>query len=98
MPKSVLQSNWYYGESFDPDTQKAVQTYLDFDKAGFEQIPTGSNWSNDVNFKNTVGFCKERLSPTLLKGFLMTPWFFTLPEWQHKNLQAIGQVEEMIKG
>ena len=98
MPKSVLQSNWYYGESFDPDKQKAVKTYLDLDKAGFEQIPTGSNWSNDVNFKNTVSFCKERLSPNLLKGFLMAPWFFTLPEWEKKNVQAIGQVEEMVKG
>jgi len=33
-----------------------------------------------------------------LKGFLMAPWFFTLPEWQEKNLQAIAQVEACIKG
>jgi hypothetical protein len=25
------------------------------------------------------------------------PWFFTLPEWQNKIMQAISQVEEMIK-
>lgn len=96
MPKSVLQSNWYYGATFEPEKQKHVQAYLDLDKAGFEQVPTGSNWGNDVNFKGTVEFCRQKLAPERLKGFLMAPWFFTLPAWQDKNLQAIGQVEAMI--
>ena len=98
MPKSVLQSNWYYGNAFDPENQKYVKTYLDLDKAGFEQMPTGSNWGNDVNFKGTVGFCRKHLAPERLKGFLMAPWFFTLPEWQEKNIQAIEQVEAEMKG
>ena len=97
MPKSVLQSNWYYGAGFDPAKEKYVQAYLDLDKAGFDQVPTGSNWSSDANFKGTVGFCKQNLAPERLKGFLMAPWFFTLKEWQEKNLQAIAQVEEMIR-
>lgn len=98
MPKTVLQSNWYYGASFDPAKQKAVKAYLDLDRAGFDQVPTGSNWSNDVNFKGTVSFCRNRLSQMHLKGFLMAPWFFTLPEWREKNLAAIGQVEAAIRG
>lgn len=93
MPKSVLQSNWYYGASFDPAKQKHVQAYVDLDKAGFEQVPTGSNWSSDVNFKGTVEFCRKNLASERLKGFLMAPWFFTLPEWKEKNMQAIAQVE-----
>lgn len=97
MPKSVLQSNWYYGAGFDPAKEKAVQAYLDIDKAGFDQVPTGSNWDSDLNFKGTVSFCRQHLAPERLQGFLMAPWFFTLPEWQHKNLQAIAQVEEMIR-
>ena len=96
MPKSVLQSNWYYGATFEPAKQVAVQSYLDLDQAGFEQIPTGSNWSNDTNFKGTVAYCRKNLSPQRLKGFLMAPWFFTLKAWQEKNLQAIEQVAEMI--
>jgi hypothetical protein len=96
MPKSVLQSNWYYGASFDAAKQKYVQTYIDLDKAGFDQVPTGSNWSTDVNFKGTVEFCKKNVAPERLKGFLMAPWFFTLPEWKEKNLQAIAQVAEVI--
>ncbi len=96
MPKSVLQSNWYYGASFEAAQQKHVQTYIDLDKAGFDQVPTGSNWSTDVNFKGTVDFCKKNLASERLKGFLMAPWFFTLPEWKEKNLQAIAQVAEAI--
>jgi hypothetical protein len=97
MPKSVLQSNWYYGTTFEPLKQVDVRTYLDLDKAGFDQIPTGSNWSNDVNFKRTVEFCRKNVAPQRLKGFLMAPWFFTLNAWQEKNLQAIGQVGGMIR-
>ena len=96
MPKSVLQSNWYYGASFDAE-DKCVQTYIDLDKNGFDQIPTGSNFASDVNFKGTVEFCRKHLSKEHLKGFLMAPWFFTLPEWQEKNLTAVAQVEEMIR-
>jgi hypothetical protein len=97
MPKSVLQSNWYYGATFEPEKSQPVKTYLDLDQAGFDQIPTGSNWSNDVNFKGTVIFCKKNISAEHLKGFLMAPWFFTIQERQEKNLQAIAQVEEMIR-
>jgi hypothetical protein len=97
MPKSVLQSNWYYGPSFEPERQAAVQAYLALERAGFEQVPTGSNWSCDVNFQGMVDFCGKHLAQERLKGFLMAPWFFTLPEWREKNLQAIAQVEQAIQ-
>jgi hypothetical protein len=96
MPKSVLQSNWYYSTAFDPAKSKYVKAYLDLEKAGFDQVPTGSNWGSDVNFKGTVAFCRQHIAPERLKGFLMAPWLFTLPKWQKKNLQAIAQVEEVI--
>ena len=96
MPKSVLQSNWYYGDSFaldDANKQRArVQAYIDLDKAGFDQIPTGSNWSNDVNFGKTVEFCEANLSKDRLLGYLTAPWVFTLPKFEAQNLRAIDQV------
>ncbi len=104
MPKSVLQSNWYYGADFDYDVLKAkgrlnhVKAYEDLDKAGFDQVPTGSNWSNDENFAGTVRHCRKVCSPDRLKGFMMAPWFFTLPGWEKKNLEAIDQVGAVIKG
>ena len=106
MPKSVLQSNWYYGASFDiepPDetgpgrnARRFVQPYIDLDKAGFDQIPTGSNWSSDLNIGGTVDFCRENISPERLKGFLIAPWYFTLPDWQWKLLDAVDQIAVKI--
>lgn len=96
MPKSVLQSNWYYGQEFDEDAQrdkKAVKGYLDLEAHGYDQIPTGSNWSNDVNFESTVRFGREHISPDRLQGFLQTVWLPTLEDFRDKHMGAIGQVK-----
>lgn len=98
MPKSVLQSNWYYGKSFEQKDHVYLRSYEILDKAGFDQIPTGSNWSCDENFQGTVDFCKKTISKERLKGFMVAPWFFTLPKFQTKNLQAIEQVAQAKKG
>ena len=96
MPKSVLQSVWYYDASFDIAELKThekeelakeprrlvnwkrVQSFIDLDKAGFEQVPCGSNWGCDENFGNLVRFCRQNLSSSLTKGFLMAPWKYTV--------------------
>ena len=62
MPKSVLQSNWYYGRNLAPEHLKAcdaqspslggprvvqVDTYRVLDEAGFDQVPCGSTYRED---------------------------------------------------
>ena len=101
MPKSVVQSNWHYGGEFDfskiTKTRAArIRIYEDFDKAGFDQIPAGSNWECDTNFASTVKYCRSVCSSEHLKGFLMTTWHFTLPQWVKKNLEAIDHVGAAI--
>jgi hypothetical protein len=102
MPKSVLQSNWYYGAGFNtvrkdgkPNTYVAAYEWLD--KAGFEQVPTGSNWSSDVNFSGTVKFCDAKFDKKLLKGYMMAPWTRTFAIHEEKSMQAIEQMEAVIK-
>ncbi|MBQ9430453.1 MAG: Tat pathway signal protein [Kiritimatiellae bacterium] len=89
-PKSVLQSNWYYdedGEGFDLSTVKKpyLKLYLELDKAGFDQIPGGSNWAssywrnkghatNKTSIGGLVKFCREHIRPEFRKGFLMGSW------------------------
>ena len=41
MPKSVLQSNWYYGAEFS-EKIGYVKAYLDLEEYGYDQVPTGS--------------------------------------------------------
>ena len=97
MPKSVLQSNWYYGSNFNVKTIKDpckpyVQLYNDLEAHGYDQIPTGSNWSNPENFELTVDYCKKVIEPSRLLGFMTAPWFPTLEPCLDKQIEAIRQV------
>ncbi|NLF12766.1 MAG: Tat pathway signal protein [Anaerolineaceae bacterium] len=91
MPKSVLQSNWYYGAEFGPELQY-VKTYVDLEKHGYDQVPTGSMWSNDVNFGGTVEFCRQYIAPERLLGFMQTVWHPTLEECRPDHVKALDQV------
>ena len=91
MPKSVLQSNWYYGDTFKDD-EKYVAAYLELEKHGYDQIPTGSNWSHPDNFEKTVAYCSARIPQPRLKGFLQTSWKPTLERCRDRHIAAIEQV------
>jgi hypothetical protein len=72
MPKSVLQSNWFYGLfSAEHEIYKTyIGAYTILEENGFDQVPTGSNYSYSHNFPDTVEFSKESIAPERLKGFL----------------------------
>jgi len=100
MPKSVLQSNWYYGKTFNPEEKNSsglyVKAYLTLEKAGFDQIPTGSNWSFNENFSSTVDFCTKNIAPERLKGFMMVPWKATVEPFRKNIEQAIDLAGDVI--
>jgi hypothetical protein len=96
MPKTVLQSNWYYGAQFD-DGVVGAKAYKDLEAHGYDQVPTGSNWSSDANFERTVDWCRQHVAPERLLGFLQTSWKPTLEERRDKHEQAIDQVGQAIK-
>ena len=94
MPKSVMQSNWYYRQWFDfesiPKERRVhLESFLTLEKAGFDQIPCGSNWACDENIAGLVRFCRKNIAPERLKGFLMTTWGATLPNHEAKLLRGI---------
>ena len=107
-PKSALQSNWYYGKDFSPWRCKfdlkeiakggwashkfAPAGYEELDKAGFEQVPTGSNWSFDTNMDLTVKFCREHIAAERLKGFMVASWMRCIPEQRDRLLASIDQL------
>ena len=107
-PKSVLQSNWNYSDldgfdlsKYKPDARrlKILKLFLDLDKAGFDQVPCGSNWKSDrykkegpaVNnsIAGLVKFCRENISAARLKGFMMAPWANCLETSNRTNLEGI---------
>jgi hypothetical protein len=102
MPKSVLQSNWYYGSEFDLNRLKEpnrtyVKLYNDLEEKGYEQVPTGSNHSVPDNFENTVAYCMKAVDPSRLTGFMTAPWRPTLPLCLDRHKEAIAQVARGIR-
>jgi hypothetical protein len=102
MPRSVLQSNWYYSSNFDMfdkngNERTYVASYEWLDKAGFDQVPTGSNFSSDLNFARTVDFCDRICDKSLLKGYMMAPWTRTFAIHEQKSNEAVDQMAEVIK-
>lgn len=95
MPKAVLQGNWYYRDEFDlaklSDTVRPrVQTYLDLDAHGYDQIPTSSNDQGiTTGIGNTVKFCSEHIDDRLLEGFLQTFWKPTIEEHRRLIMEGI---------
>ena len=94
MPKSVMQSNWYYRQWFDFETipkerRVHLESFLTLEKAGFDQIPCGSNWACEENIAGLVRFCRKNIAPERLQGFLMTTWGPTLPSCEAKLMKGI---------
>ena len=95
MPRSVLQSNWYYEDTFplpENNPLNCVRAYHWLDEMGYEQVPTGSTWSHRENYARTMEYCREHLSAQRLLGFMMTTWRPTLEAWRQTHLDAIGIV------
>ncbi len=95
MPKSVVQSNWYYGTEFNKDINY-VKAYHDLQDHGYDQIPTGSNHSSPENFRMTVEYCKKHIAKEHLLGFLQTPWRATLEDYRSHHIEAVQQVGAAI--
>ncbi len=97
MPKSVMQSNWYYDEEFNPEWDM-VRQYIDLEKHGYDQIPTGSyHFENPKSIANTVAFAEEHISRQHLKGFLQTWWKPTIEENRERILKGITLLGEARK-
>lgn len=85
MPKSVLQSNWWYKalvrEKDGSISDFHYQAYLALDKAGFEQVPTVSTiWGRADNALQTMELARTEFVPRHLKGFMTAPWRGSYPE------------------
>ena len=113
-PKSVIQSNWYYDEtngdfSLDPEKNKVwmrLAPYEHLEKAGFDQIPCGTNWVSEgrkaagVGADDVIGklvrFCRPRIAPERLLGFMMAPWARTSAEEEQFNMKAIDLLADAL--
>lgn len=96
MPKSVMQSNWYYGSDkidpalhSNPKTKAYTGAFQWLEDAGYDQIPCGSTWEKNENFPAIVEWGRTHVPQERLKGFLMTTWVLTVPQQRAQGLKAI---------
>ena len=109
MPKSVLQSNWYYCGDFNPDKKNGlypmVHAYDWLEEAGFDQVPCVSNcgdWNMlKTNPDLTANYCKKIIAPERLKGMLIAPWCCTTEDflpWIDESTDMLAAARKIIEG
>lgn len=100
MPKSVIQSNWYYRENFDlkqsnNSNVKCINAYISLEKEGYDQIPTGSHdQDNPKSIGNTVEFCSQHIDDKRLIGFLQTLWMPLIEKFRPPIIRGIDLIGE----
>lgn len=96
MPKSVVQSNWYYDATFVEDNVRA-KAFRELAEHGYDQIPTGSNYYNSTNFEALAAECRRSLGSEHLPGFLQTTWKPTLEKYRQRHMEAIEQAARAMR-
>ena len=80
MPKSVLQSNWWYNTIKEKNSdgiypRAEYDTYRVLEEAGFDQIPTSSSFEGyQFSSDRTMKLGKNVIHPERLKGYMTVPW------------------------
>lgn len=95
MPRSVLQSNWYYEDAFTEEVI-SVRNYRQLEEHGYDQVPTASTVLYPGNLADTVAFARSRIAPERLLGFMQTVWKPTLPEHRASHVEAIKAVAQAM--
>ena len=105
MSHDCVQSNWRY-EKIQPKRdgrypQIGYQTYLDFSRLGFDQIPTATDWCFRQNMAETVWlFLTEEICDEHLLGFLSVPWLLTTDVNYYSlmnNAHRLGHARKMLE-
>ena len=102
--KEALYSNWYYGnfEHTHGYLFNSMSSYATLEENGFDQVPTGSNCNETIEFcrdnmKLTVEKCPKVISPERLKGFMMTSWIMTTEKGKERNFDAVDCMSEAFE-
>jgi len=81
-----------YDEKMYKYLMEFLTGYHAFEKAGFDQIPTGSFWNCDENFENLTEYARQIISPEHLLGFMQTSWKPTVAEQRNEQLRCIDLI------
>lgn len=63
-------------------------------EAGFDILPCTGNWHTDESADAMLAYCKKRIDPARIKGFLTASWKLSVPETDAKVRDAIRLLAE----
>jgi hypothetical protein len=97
MPKSVVQTNWYYGDVFDVSQMEErrqiyVRAFDILSEQGYDQVPAGSVWSKYENFELLTKYCTEHISSESLMGLMQTSWERVAGPWMYRQKEAVDTI------
>lgn len=98
MPRSVIQSNWYYSGFSDADRESIhLRAFELLDSHGFDQVPTGSVWAKLDNFSRLTDYCNEKLgaSPRFI-GMMQSTWERLAGPWMHLHHTAAEELAKSV--
>ncbi len=104
MPKSVIQSNWYYGRYFENASEDYKSRFKAFDtlfEHGYDQVPTGSAFSCRENMEEMTRYCYEQgINGEHLLGFMQTAWERIEGPWmplQHTCAETLAAAKKWFE-
>ena len=75
MPKSVVQSPWWYIGTFDPVKNLPTKAMIRLAELGYDVVPCSSNcYGHPDAMKHLVEFSRKTFDRRHLLGFQMAPW------------------------
>lgn len=75
MPKSVVQSPWWYIGELNPEKNVPTKALVRLAKLGYDVVPCSSNcYSHPKAMSLLVEFCAKTFDPAHVLGFQMAPW------------------------
>ena len=75
MPKSVVQSPWWYMGVLDPEKNVPTKAIVALAELGYDVVPCSSNcYSYPNGLPELVSYCKTKFDPAHVLGFQMAPW------------------------
>ena len=86
-PKSMVQCVWYYFNQYGDDIEEKYRIRIMpidvLEKAGFDQLPTGSIEYDFDCMPKLVDYCTDHISKEHLLGFMQTTWAPIMDQWKY---------------
>ncbi len=88
MPKSVIQSNWYYGpctgDDLSENAKNSLRAFDTLHEHGYDQVPTGGAFGYKKNFEELTQYCyTHNIKGEHMLGMMQTAWERVEGPWMH---------------